>query len=215
MDPLSQYRTRKSEYVLLIPEPRDVRPSAAHFALSLRYGVNELCCSGLLVFPWFTCASHATTLATTRFLMLPRTTADCGAFRRPKTRCAPAHRCRKYDLCRAVEKALQNIAPYFRREQVHRRKGRWTYYMSYCHITFDELCSKCKVKSGLFLAENSSFTDTSIYSSFVAKTNPRAGCGIRESESAWRVAVSTRVNVLQFICEWWALRPQIQILNYV
>jgi len=87
--------------------------------------------------------------------------------------------------------------------------------MSYCHITLDELCSKCKIKSGLFLVENISFPDTSIYSAFVAETNPRGGCGIRESESARRVALSTRLNVLQFICEWRALRPQIQVFNYV
>lgn len=87
--------------------------------------------------------------------------------------------------------------------------------MSYCHITFDHLRSKFKMKSELFLAENITFTDTSIYSAFVAVTNPRAGCGIRESESARRVAVSTRVNVLQFICEWRALRPKIQVFSYV
>jgi hypothetical protein len=79
----------------------------------------------------------------------------------------------------------------------------------------DELCSKYKMKSRLFLAENTFFTDTSIYRAFVAETNPRAGCGIRESESARRVALSTRVSILQFICEWRALRPQIQVFNYV
>ena len=100
------------------------------------------------------------------------------------------HRCRKYrDLYRAVGKAFQNITPYFRREQIHRMTGRRTNHMNYCHITCDELLSyhmwwimlqmKDEIRIVLCWKHNNSFTDTWMYSAFVAETNPRAGCGIR------------------------------------